>query len=359
MGRKRGAAVAISLAAAGAVVTVGGVAGASPQPTVAQVQQRLDKLNNDADRVGQQFDQVQQELAAAAQRLALVNREEARYRARFHAMRAQIGSIAATAYEDGSLSSPAALLTSGNPQQLLNQSSILVELSAANSAAMRQFVSAAHDLTGAQQSARRTQEGIAQLNSSLTRRKQSLNTLISQEKTLLAQLTPAQQQAAVPGGRSARGGAAGGGPAGGGSAGGGGTGGGAGAGTAPLKPSPPAAGSGQSAQAIAYAFSKIGDPYVWGATGPGDFDCSGLMMAAWASAGVSIPRISYDQMSSFPSVPLNALQPGDILGFAGNSHVGMYVGGGKLIDAPTSGEYVEEVPLAGWYAQELDGAVQP
>ena len=351
--RQRGAAAAIGLVATGAVVLAGGVAGAAPTPTIPQVQQRLTTLNNQASRLGEQYDEAQQQLKAANQRLALVNREETRYRARFAAMRGQIGAIAAMAYENGSLSSSAALLTSGNPQQILNQSSILVELSSVNHSAMQQFIGVARGLAGVQQTARRAQQGIAQLKTGLTRRRRTLNATIAGEQTLLAQLTPAQRQAAVPGtgpGTPAPGGTGGG-------NGGGGTGGGT---TAPkTKPVNPGPVGSQAGAAIAYAESKIGDPYVWGATGPSSFDCSGLMMAAWASAGVSIPRISYDQMSSLPSVPLNALQPGDILGFAGNSHVGMYVGNNMLIDAPTTGSNVEEIPLSGWYASELDGAVQP
>ena len=74
---------------------------------------------------------------------------------------------------------------------------------------------------------------------------------------------------------------------------------------------------------------------------------------------MAIPRISYDQISQLPAVPLNALQPGDILGFAGNSHVAIYVGNNELIDAPTSGAFVEKVALSGWYAQQLDAAVRP
>jgi cell wall-associated NlpC family hydrolase len=83
------------------------------------------------------------------------------------------------------------------------------------------------------------------------------------------------------------------------------------------------------------------------------------MQAAWASAGVSIPRVSYDQMARLPAVSTSELQPGDILGFNGNEHVGMYVGGGMLIDAPIPGQVVEKVPLSGWYAANLDGAVRP
>jgi len=339
---RRGVGTAVGVLAVGLVVGVCGVAAASPQPTIAQVQQRLTQLNTQADQVGQQYDEAQQELVSASQRLALVNREASRYEARFQSMRESIAQIAATAYEEGNLTSPAALLTAGNPQQILNQSSILLELSANNSAAMNQFLAAARQLTGAQQAARRVQAGMLSLRSSLSSRKQSLNKLRAQEETLLAQLTPAQQAAATPGGTT---------------------------GTTPNPtPSPsPSTGSTQytgststqAGKAVAFAYAQIGKPYQWGATGPDSFDCSGLTQAAWAYAGVSIPRVSYDQMSQLPAVSTSDLQPGDILGFAGNSHVGIYVGGGYLIDAPQTGEDVEKVALAGWYQSELDGAVQP
>jgi cell wall-associated NlpC family hydrolase len=316
------------------VLATGGVAVAAPQPSVSQVQQKLSGLNGRADKLDQQLDQVQQELQSATQRLAAVNREAARYAKQFQSMRAEIGQIAAQAYETGSLNSSMALLTSGNPQQILNQSSILLELSSANSAEMNQFLSAARELNGTQQAAKRTRAGIVQLKSGLSDRKKTLDKLISQEKALLAQLTPAQQVGAGPGG------------------GGTGTG-----GTAPVTYSGPT--STQAGKAVAYAYAQIGKPYVFGASGPNSFDCSGLMMAAWASAGVSIPRISYDQIGDLPAVSLSDLQPGDIIGFAGNSHVGMYVGGNKLIDAPHTGADVELVSLSGWFSEEMDGAVRP
>ncbi len=227
---------------------------------------------------------------------------------------------------------PAALLTSGDPQQILNQSSILLELSANNSAAMNQFLAAARQLTGAQQSARRVEAGMVTLKNNLANRKRSLAKLRAQQETLLAQLTPAQQAAASPGGQTT---------------------------TSTTPPSYKGPTSTQAGKAVAFAYAQIGKPYEWGATGPNSFDCSGLTMSAWAAAGVSIPRISYDQMSQLPSVSTSALQPGDILGFAGNSHVGIYVGGGYLIDAPQTGSDIEKVALSGWYQSELDGAVRP
>jgi cell wall-associated NlpC family hydrolase len=320
--------------AVGLVVSVCSVAAAAPQPTIAQVQQRLNQLNTQADQVGQQYDQAMQELAAANQRLALVNREAARYQKRFQSMRAAIAQIAATAYEEGNLTSPAALLTSSDPQQILNQSSILLELSANNNAAMNQFLAAARQLTGAQQSARRVRAGMVTLRNNLASRKRSLAKLRAQQETLLAQLTPAQQAAASPGGQTSTS-----------------------TSTTPTPYKGPT--STQAGKAVAFAYAQIGKPYAWGGTGPGSYDCSGLTMSSWAAAGVSIPRISYNQMSQLPSVSLSALQPGDILGFAGNSHVGLYVGGGYVIDAPQTGQNVQKVALSGWYRSELDGAVRP
>jgi cell wall-associated NlpC family hydrolase len=334
----------VGVLAVGLLVSVCGVAAATPQPTIAQVQHRLSQLNTQADRVGQQYDEVQQELASASQRLALVNHEAARYEVQFQAMRKSIAQIAATAYEEGNMTSPAALLTSGDPQQILNQSSILLELSANNSAAMNQFLAAARQLNGAQQAARRVEAGMLELRKNLSNRKQSLNTLRAQEETLLAQLTPVQRAAATPGGSTSTGTGTG-------------TGGGSGSGSGSTQYKGPT--STQAEKAVSFAYAQIGKPYVWGATGPDSFDCSGLTQASWAYAGVSIPRISYDQMSSLPSVSTSALEPGDILGFAGNSHVGIYVGNGYLIDAPQTGSDVEKVALAGWYQSELDGAVRP
>jgi len=328
--------VVASLAAASALVGLGGSAAAVPQPTVAQVQHQLSVLNAKASRLGQEYDQVLQQLALAGERLKLLNKETAGYRATFDALRAQIGRIAAVYYEQGGVDSQVALLESGSPQQVIDQSSILTELSSVNSAQMDQYLAASLQLLSAQQAASRVVLGISQLKHSLGKRLAVLNTLKGQAQALLAQLTPAQQQGAGPGG------------------------GGGGGGNHYRGPTKT-----QAEKAIAFAYNQIGCPYVWGGTGPcsAGFDCSGLTMSSWSYAGIQIPRISYDQMSQLPAVSIGYsykyLEPGDILGFAGNSHVGIYVGNGFLIDAPVPGANVERIALAGWYAQELDGAVRP
>ena len=87
--------------------------------------------------------------------------------------------------------------------------------------------------------------------------------------------------------------------------------------------------------------AQIGKPYGWGSTGPDSYDCSGLMMAAYASAGVSIPRTSEAQQAGLTSVSLSNLQVGDLVFFYGGSHVGMYIGNGQVVHAPTSGDVVK------------------
>jgi cell wall-associated NlpC family hydrolase len=324
------AAVTVSVFAAGVLIGVTASVNASPAPTLSQVQAKLGRLQSQLEKLDQQYDQVQQQLATTNQRLALVNAEMAADNARFVALRQEIGRIAVTAYEDGNLSSSVALLTSGKPQQILDQSSILLELSASNEAQINQFLTAAKQLTSTQLLARRTQAGILQLKASLNGRRQQMQKLVNSEQSLVNQLTPAQQTAVGPSGGS----------------------------TSAKYTGPTAT---QAEKAVAFAYSKLGCPYVYGGTGPcGDgYDCSGLTMTAWASAGVSIPRTSEEQWADLPHVSTADMQPGDIMVFNGAGHVGIYVGNNELIDAPQPGMDVELVSFTGWYKSVFDGAVRP
>jgi peptidoglycan DL-endopeptidase CwlO len=332
-------AIPLGLLATGvlAISVVAGVgASAASQPSVAQVQARLSHLNAKAEQLDQQYDAVQQELASAGQRLALLSRETARYTSRFQAMQSQVADIAATAYMEGSLTSPVVLLTSATAQTILNEASILQQLSWINTGEMNLFLAAAHQLTGAQQAALRTKEAETQLRNKLSAEKSALQKLIAQQQSLLNQLTPQQQQGIGPGNPITTGS------------------------PPPIGGHDPLPTSTQAEKAVQFAYDQLGCPYVFGGTGPcqDGFDCSGLTQAAWASAGVSIPRTSYEQ-ATLPSVPLADIEPGDILEFVGDGHVGIYVGDGWLIDAPHTGAFVEKVQFSGWYSENFDGAVRP
>ncbi|MCL2733320.1 MAG: C40 family peptidase, partial [Actinomycetia bacterium] len=90
----------------------------------------------------------------------------------------------------------------------------------------------------------------------------------------------------------------------------------------------------------------LGAPYVWGATGPNAFDCSGLMLYAYRQAGIALPRTSQEQMNAGQRVPLDGIRPGDLVIYrADASHVAMYVGGGMVIHAPYPGARVRYDPI--------------
>lgn len=335
---RRCATIAVAALAAAGLLTVAGSAGAQPQPTVSQVQAKLKKLTLKEDWLIQRYDQATQDLASARQRLKLVDREVAQDEAAATAMRDEIASIASNVYMNGAMSSVAALLTSGDPETLLSQSAILTHLSSDQYQQLQQVITTDRQLAGARQVAKRTEQAVQKLQKQLGSQRASLDKVITQQKALLASLTPPQRQQQLGGGTTTT--------------------------------TPKATGGGghytgptgtQAQKAVAFAYGALGCPYVYGATGPcgSGYDCSGLTMSAWASAGVSIPRTSYGQ-ATLPAVSRSALQPGDILEFAGDSHVGIYVGGGMLIDAPQPGMNVEKVSLStGWYAANFDGAYRP
>ena len=109
--------------------------------------------------------------------------------------------------------------------------------------------------------------------------------------------------------------------------------------------------------AVAFAEAQIGKPYVWGATGPGSFDCSGLTQAAWRAAGVALPRTTYQQINAGRRITVSQLRPGDLVFYyAGISHVAIYVGGGRIVHAPHPGAAVEYAPVG---EMPVSGAVRP
>jgi len=336
-GVRRGTALVAGLVVAGGLA-YGGIAGAAPQPTVSQVQAKINQLTAQFDRVSQQYDQASEQLSAAKSKLAGVHARLGTADAKFQAAQASVAQNAAAAFEDTGSTSVAGVLTSGDPSVVLQQGSMLLELSGNRSAQTRQLGIAASQLAAAEQQVQRTESGIKNLKDQLAAHKDSLSTLIGKQKTLLASLTVPEQQTVQTNTI-------------------GGTGSSTSSGTTTATYTGPT--STQAQKAVAFAYAQLGKPYQWGATGPGSFDCSGLVQAAWASAGVSIPRTTYEQWAALPHVSTSALEPGDLLYMDGIGHVVMYVGDGQIIDAPQTGRDVEKVPLAGWYASSLVGAARP
>jgi len=309
-------------------------AGAAPQPTVGQVQARVNQLTSQFDQVSEQLDQASQQLSAAQSRLSQVRVRLSQANAQFQTAQSNVAQNAAAAFEDTGATSVAGVLTSGDPSIVLQQGSLLMELSGSRNAQTKQLLLDASQLAGVEQVRQRTENGIATLKGQLAGHKNSLGKLIATEKATLASLTVPQQQTVQSNSIGANGS------------------------SAPQQYS--GSTSTQGGQAVAFTYAQLGKPYQWGATGPGSYDCSGLVQAAWAAAGVSIPRDTYEQWAALPHIATSTIQPGDLLYYDGEGHVAMYVGGGYIVDAPQTGMNVQKLPMnTGWYASTFDGAVRP
>ncbi|MFI6686271.1 NlpC/P60 family protein [Streptomyces sp. NPDC050485] len=113
----------------------------------------------------------------------------------------------------------------------------------------------------------------------------------------------------------------------------------------------------QGKKAVKFATDQIGKPYLWGAEGPGSFDCSGLTSQAWLAAGHGIPRTSQEQWAQLPHVAIKDMRPGDlIIYFADATHVGMYIGDGAIVHAPRPGR---NVTITGAGSMPILGIVRP
>ena len=338
----RAGAVIAALLAVTALVATTENAGAAPGPTISQVRHRLAELKSQQDRAIQLYDQAAQSLAGARRRLAAAQREAGTAHAQWAAVHTQIAQIAAAAYENSSLHLTAfgALLTNPDPQAALSEVPLLQHLSRDQAGQLSRVIAAARHDAAARRAARRTQAAVTALARQRLAQQKAVAATIGREKSLLRRLT-AQQRAALRRQEALQRQAAR-----------------AAAGTTSAVYTGPT--TTQAGKAVAFAYAQLGKPYVWGATGPASYDCSGLVQAAWASAGVTIPRTTYEQWPALPHVPMSAIQPGDLIFFDQIGHVAIYVGNNMIIDAPQPGQSVEKISLSTpWYATTLDGAARP
>jgi peptidoglycan DL-endopeptidase CwlO len=327
---RRGIAAITGIALTGAFFAYGGAASATPNPTAGQIRAKITKLMSQLDQVSQQYDQSISDLSAATARLKMINLTLGRDKRKLSSMRAAVAQIASAAYEQGNLNSASAILTSDNPQTILDQAALLSHLSTDARAQLTAYLGAANAVIQSAQDQTRTTAAILQLKKSKQAQYGRLKTLIAKNQAELNKLT-APPPSTTTGGGGGGGGIIYHGPA-----------------------------SGAARVAVSFALAQIGKPYVWGGTGPGGYDCSGLVMAAWAQAGVSIPRTTYDQWAALPHVSSADIKPGDLLYYDAEGHVAMYVGNNMIVDAPQAGMNVEEIPMStSWYAQTFDGAARP
>ena len=329
------------LAAASGVAVYTGAsgAGAAPAPSIKQVQAQINSLQGQVDKIGEQYDAAGEQLTAAKSRLAQVTTQSDNAQQQYNQASAALAAVAVAGYENSGQTSVIGLLTSGNPDAVLGQASLLLQIEGTHNEQAQHLLTFANELSTIKGQRQRTETGVAQLQAQYAAQKTSMTKLLKKQQAMLDGLT-AQQQAEVTantvGGSTTSGDVT----------------------TAPVAYTGPT--GSQADAAVQYAYAQLGKPYVWGATGPGAFDCSGLMYASWQAAGVTLPRDTYGEWAGLPHIPMSSLQAGDLILYNGESHVAMYIGDGYIIDAPHTGAVVEKLPEStSWYAQGADGAVRP
>ncbi|MET7797187.1 NlpC/P60 family protein [Streptomyces decoyicus] len=339
----RTARTAATLALAGAATAAGldGIGQAAPQPTPAQVKDRVDALYQEAEVATQSYNGAKEAAEKAREELSRLQEEAARRTGKLNTARTELGTMAASQYRSGGIDPTVRLLLSADPQRYLDGAAVLQRTGSHQATAVAGYARRLGSVRQIQRRAEDTAERLADTEAALKKHRVTVVHKLGAAEQLLSRLTAEQRQRMA--GRGGAHGGAGEGRADRGT----GRGDGLRGGTNPEAAAAAAqAADPRAARAVAFAYAALGKPYVWGATGPSGFDCSGLTQAAWKAGGVALPRTTYTQISSGPRVDRSQLAPGDLVFFySGISHVGLYVGDGKMIHAPHPGAPVRIAPI--------------
>lgn len=316
------AAVTVVLAGAATAAGFGGAGHAAPRPTPSGAD--VDRLYREAEVATEKYNGVKEKADSARRRLRGLQDETARAQARLNKAREALGTVAAAQYRSGGLDPALRLMLSDDPDAYLDGAALAERAGSRHHAELGRVRAQLREIEKLRGAARVEVRTLTARRDELGRHRRTITEKLSAAREALSRMSP-EERARITGDslRAAR------------SAGGT-------ARDAALAQAPNA----RAAQAVAYARQKLGSPYVWGATGPDAFDCSGLVLAAYRSAGVSLPRTTYAQIDAGRRVSPSELLPGDLVFFySGISHVGLYIGNGQMIHAPNPSAPVRVAPV--------------
>ena len=336
-------AATIAIAGAASATMLTETSTAEPRLTAAQAQARVDRLYEEAETATEAYNGARERADTARAAIEHLQDELARRTGRVNATRDRLGTIATAQYRSGGIDPAVQLALDSTPAEYLERAQFIDQLGNRASAALRTLAAQRRELTQVRHEADSELATLRGAQDELRTHKRTVEDKLKAAQAILHRLTAAERAAVEASGptltsRAARG-----------VSGGGRT---ALSGSSRADGDVPAP-SARAAQAVSFAYGALGLPYVWGATGPSSYDCSGLTQAAWRSAGVSLPRTTYTQINAGTRVSRSQLQPGDLVFFySGISHVGLYIGNGQMIHAPHPGAPVrvapiDEMPFAG------------
>ncbi len=342
-GRKRSTALASLLIAVGFL----GLHAATPaaaEPNIDTVKQRVDRLYAQAEKASERYNAAKEQLKASQVRLKALNADLSRQRRVVDDMRGEVATMVVEQYQGEGLSTASQVVFSGDAQSFLDNLNAISSYNSQRGQVVREYGVQLKQLKLRKVAANDQVAALTKTREVLKDEKAKIDDRAAEAKALLGKLKEKQRLELLRRQRAAAAAAAQAAPA-------------VPAATAAPATGVPAVSSGRGGAAVRYAMAQVGDAYVWGATGPSAYDCSGLTMMAWAQAGVGLPHSSSAQQSSGRRVAESDLQPGDLVFYYSPvHHVGMYIGNGMIVHAanPSAG-----VQVAGLHSMPYMGATRP
>ncbi|MET9969386.1 NlpC/P60 family protein [Streptomyces sp. NPDC006356] len=345
---------ALATAALTSVALLSQTANANPstddKPSLEEVEKKVDDLYRQAETATEKYNAAKEKTAKQRKRVDTLLDDVAKRTQTLNDAREELGRNAAAQYRTGAAApDTATFLLADTPQDYFDQSQLMDRMTGRQKEAVDEYFTQQSATMKKRKEATESLETLTESQNDLQTAKTTVQTKLADARELLSKLTAeekarlaaiekrkqeeaarkaaelARQQAEAERQRQEE------------------------AARQQENNEPPADSSSDSSyatkaeKALAFARSQIGKPYVWGATGPDSYDCSGLTQGAWKAAGVDIPRVTYDQVNAGTTVPLSNAQPGDLVFFYDDvTHVGIYIGNGMMIHAPKPGAYVRE-----------------
>lgn len=330
------AALIVVPVAAVAGTMLGGSASASPASEIAKVQRQVEKLQREAEIASEDYNDTREQLKALDVRVNAAHVRLEQQQARVAQSRRLVGRLAAESYRSGDLGT-LELYLGDDPDLLLAQSGVVETLADRQAGAITRLKEAQRKLAGDTADLGRQEAKAAAANAKLAAKKKEVEAKLAKAKAVLSRLTAAQRRALERASRDADRRDSGdtgviddSGPG----------------GTLDCGSAVVNAPTARVKNVLEFACSELGDPYQWGADGPGSYDCSGYTMKAWAQGGVSLPHSSRMQATYGTRISASNMRAGDLLFYYSPiSHVAIYLGNDLMAHAPSTGSNVKVVPV--------------
>lgn len=311
----------LTTAAAAAVALSANAANAAPgeKPSKDQVKSKVDKLYEQAEQATEKYNGAQEKQKKLQKEISKIQDKVARGQEELNELRDVMGRSAAAQYRTGTLDESLQLLLSSNPDEFLDKASTADQLSAQQVEALKKIQVKQRQLAQQRTEAAKKLKDLSSTRAELAKKKKEVQAKLAEAQRLLNSLTAAERAALqAEEQRASR------------------------ASSSRVNLGNTTAASNRAAAAFAAAQTKLGSPYVYGATGPTTFDCSGLTSWAYAQAGVGLPRTSQAQANAGTRIyNMSDLKVGDLVIFYGDlHHVGLYAGNGQILHAPRTGTVV-------------------